>query len=182
MARQNLSAMTPEERTAHRRNKANDRKRKQRKNEKDEREMAKKRAMFTPTSPEVVEFVKEIDALPLSAKVELVAHWQREQKQKLPVEVFVGPKAGESSEDYWTRKNTAGNLGLAKIFAEDHFAAEKSAARKKKFNEGEATEAARLGITVFELQRRKKIAASKAKKEAAQKVREVERLERKAAA
>ena len=36
MARQNLSAMTLEERTAHRRNKANDRKRKQRKKEKAE--------------------------------------------------------------------------------------------------------------------------------------------------
>lgn len=181
MPRQNLSGMTPEERTAHKREQANARKQKQRKEEKDEREMAKKRAMLTTTSPEVVEFVSEVEGLPLSAKVELVAEWQREYKQKLPVEPFV-PVSGESSEDYWSRKNRLRDLELAKILAVDHFANEKAAARKRAFNQREAAQASKLGITVYELQRRRKIAAWKAKKEDAQKAREVERLERREAA
>lgn len=182
MARQNLSGLTPEEVKAHKNEQARLRMEKMRGQRKKDREMAKKSAMLTPTSPEVVEFVDEIEGLPLSAKVELVAHWQREQKQQLPVEPFLGPISGETSEDYWSRKNKARDLGLAKMLAVDHFASEKAAVRKKRFNEVEAADAAKLGITVYELQQRKKTAAWKAKKEATQKAREVERLVRREAA
>lgn len=181
MARQNLSGLTPEEVKAHKNEQARLRMVKMREKQKEEREMAKKRAMLTPTSPEVVEFVNEIDGLPLAAKVELVAEWQREYKQKLPVEAFV-PNPGETSEDYWSRKNRLRDLELAKMLAVDHFAREKAAVRKRAFNEREAADAAKLGLTVYEFQKRKKIAAWKAKKVAAQEAREVERLARREAA
>lgn len=120
--------------------------------------------------------------MPLRAKVELIAAWQRDYKQKLPVEPFGGPKPGESSEDYWVRKNRNRDLELAKMLAFDYFGRQKAAKRKKLFNDKEADEAARLGITVFELQKRKKIAAWKAEKEALQHSREIDRLARKVAA
>ncbi len=179
MARQNLSGMTPEERKDHKRKQGNKRKQKQRESEKKEREMAKKKALFFPGSPEVVEFVDGILELPLRAKVELIAAWQREYKQKLPVEPFDGTKPGESSEDYWVRKNRNRDLELAKMLAFDYFGRQKAANRKKVFNDKEADEAARLGISVFELQKRKKIASWKAEKEASQHSREIDRLARK---
>ncbi|KAB2658802.1 hypothetical protein F9K94_00965 [Brucella tritici] len=181
MARQNLSGMTPEERADHKRKQAADRKRNQRKKQKEEREMARMRATLTSSSPEVIEFVNEIDDLPFRAKVELIAEWEREFKQKLPVKMFE-PIPGEPSENYWSRKNRIRDLELAKMLASGHLERKKASARKKAFNDSEAEKAAQLGLTVYEYQKRKKVAAWKDKKQAEQKTREVGRLARREAA
>ncbi|MCY1375968.1 hypothetical protein D9M68_899480 [compost metagenome] len=116
--------------------------------------------------------------LPLGAKIGLVAAWQREYKQKLPVEPFEGPKSGESSEDYWSRKNKHRDLELAKMLAFDYFGRQKASERRKKSAKKEADEATRLGITVFEYQKRKKLAAASKARTA----RELQRVAEKVAA
>lgn len=178
MARQNLSGLTPAEVKAHKNKQAKARMAKMRAPKKEEREMAKRAALLTSASPDVVEFIAEIDDLPLSAKVELIAAWEREQKQTLPVEPFAGVLPDESSEDYWRRKLHARDLHLAKALAHDFIGRKKAGSRKSKFNGKQATEAQRLGITVFELQQRRKTAAL----DVARKQRELERLARKEAA
>ncbi|MBD9493188.1 hypothetical protein [Ensifer sp. ENS01] len=182
MARQNLSGMTPEERKDHKRKQGNERKRKQRKNEKDEREMAKKKALFTPECPEVVELADGILDLPLTARIPIMAEWQRHYKQKFPLEADGSMRPGETHEACTARRRRNRDLALTRFYADDYFARGKARVRKKKFDEKEADEAARLGITVFELQKRKKIGSWKAEKEASQHSREIDRLARKIAA
>lgn len=168
MARQNLSGLTPAEVKAHKNEQAKARMAKMRAPKKKEREMAKKAALLTSTSPNVIEFIAAIDGLPLSAKVELIAAWEREQKQKLPVEPFAGILPGESSEDYLRRKRHVRDLHLAKMLAHDYHTRKNASHRKRKFNKKQATDAQKLGITVFELQQRRKVAAlDEARKEAA---------------
>ena len=142
--------------------------------------MAKKRNTLTHTSPDVVEFIDAIVGLPLAARIELIAEWERMHKQSLPVEPFTAQKPGESSEDYGARSNRYRDLLLARMLAVDFFKRRAAAARKKTFNDREAAEAARRGITVYELQREKKAAKSSAALDA-KKVRELDRLARRAA-
>lgn len=179
MVRQNLAAMTPDQVKAHKNEQARLRMEKMRDARKKEREMAKKMELLTPNSPEVVEFVEAILTLPLPQRVPRLAAWQRDNKQKLPMEqVGLGPDAGELYEDFAKRRDKERDLMLTRFYADDYFARKKAAGRKKEFNDKEAAEADRLGITVFELQKRRKIAAAAE----AKKARAVERLAQKQAA
>ncbi|GGB03556.1 hypothetical protein GCM10011491_34660 [Brucella endophytica] len=180
MARKDLSKFTPAELKAYKNEQARLRMKKMRGKEKQERELAKASSILTPTSPDVIEFVTEIEMLPLAAKVELVAAWEREYKQRLPVEPVVKRLPGETFEDYQARDKRHRDLVLAKMFAADFYARQKAAARKKAYDARQAAEAARLGITVSQLQYRRKMAAWKAEKEASQRSRELERLARRA--
>lgn len=178
MARQNLSGLTPEEVKAHKNKQAKDRMAKMRKARKDERDMAKKNTLLIPTSPEVTEFLTLTEGFKIAALTEAVAAWEREYKQRLPLEPLADRKPDETTEAYWTRSNRQRDLSLAKMFASDFYARQKAAARKKEFDAKEAREAKRLGITVFKLQKRRKIAAAVE----AKKAREVQRLAEKEAA
>ncbi len=179
MARQNLNGMTPDQVKAHKNEQARLRMEKMRDAQKKEREMAKKTEQLTPNSPEVVEFVDEILGLPLRARVPLMAEWQRHYKQKLPVEqVGLSPASGETYPEFAKRREKERDLMLTRFFADDYIARGKAADRKKAFNAQEAKEAEHLGITVFELQKRRKIAAAAE----ARKARAVERLAQKQAA
>lgn len=173
MARQNLSGLTPEEVKAHKNKQAKDRMAKMRKARKDERDMAKKKILLTPASPEVVEFLTLTQGFKIAALTEAVAAWEREYKQRLPVSPLPADVSPFSPEGLRYR-----DLGLAKMLAQDFYARQKAAARKKIFDAKEANEAKRLGITVFQLQKRKKIAASVE----AKKAHEVQRLSQKEAA
>lgn len=173
MARQDLSGLTPAEVKAHKNKQAKDRMAKMRAAKKEERKMAKKKALLTPTSPEVVEFLAMTKGHKIAALTEAVAAWEREYKQRLPLAPLPDDVSPFGPEGMRHR-----DLGLAKMLADGFFEREKAAARKRKFDAEQAREADRQGITVFELQKRRKIAASiKAKKE-----REVQRLADKVAA
>lgn len=173
MARQNLSGLTPDEVKAHKNKQAKDRMAKMRKARKDERNMAKKKTLLTPTSPEVIEFLALTERFKIAALTEAVAAWEREYKQRLPISPLPADVSPFGPEGLRHR-----DLGLAKMLAHDFYARQKAAARKKVFDAKEANEAKRLGITVFELQKRRKIAAAVE----AKKAREVQRLADKEAA
>lgn len=161
MARQKLSGMTPEEFKDHKRKQANARKRKQRANDKEARKMAKAKAILSPGEPEVVRLADDLVSLPLSARVPLMATWQRENKQKFPIEqTGLGPNEGEAYADFAKRRDRERDLMLTRFYADDHIAREKARARRKVSEAKEANEAARLGINVFEYQKRKRIAAA----------------------
>ncbi len=173
MARQDLSGLTPAEVKAHKNKQAKDRMAKMRAAKKEEREMAKKKELLTPSSPEVVEFLAITEGHKIAALTEAVAIWEREYKQRLPVAPLPDDVSPFGPEGLRHR-----DLGIAKMLAHGFFERQKAATRKKAFNAKEAAEAERFGITVFELQKRRKIAASvKAKK-----AREVQRLADKIAA
>jgi hypothetical protein len=173
MARQDLSGLTPAEVKAHKNKQAKDRMAKMRAAKKEERKMAKKKALLTPTSPEVVEFLAMTKGHKIAALTEAVAIWEREYKQAFPLAPLSDDVSPYGPEGMHRR-----DLGIAVMLADAFFEREKAAARKKKFDAEQAREADRQGITVFELQKRRKIAASvKAKKE-----REVQRLADKVAA
>lgn len=173
MGRMNLSGWTPEAKKARAKLQAGARKQKQRAKEKEEREMAKKKELLTPTSPVVVEFLAITEGHKIAALTEAVAIWEREYKQRLPIAPLPDDVSPFGPEGLRHR-----DLGIAKMLAHGFFERQKAATRKKAFNAKEAAEAERLGITVFELQKRRKIAASvKAKK-----AREVQRLADKIAA
>ncbi|SFH22989.1 hypothetical protein [Ensifer sp. OV372] len=179
MARQKLGGMTPDEIKAHKNEQARLRMEKMRNEQKKERKMAKAKAILSPNDPEVVKFADDILSLPLSARVPLMAIWQRENKQKFPIEqVGLGPDAGEEYADFAKRRDRVRDLMLTRFYADDHIAREKARDRRKKSEKKEADEAARLGLTVFEFQKQKKMtAASKARK-----ARELQRLSEKVAA
>lgn len=178
MMRQNLSGMTLEEREAHRREQANERKRKQREKQKKEREMTKKLSVLTPNSPEVVEFVDALRGLKFSAMIEPIAMWEREYKQRLPIDSSVTALFGESNEDYQKRRYEHTQLCLARFYSLDFYGRQKAVVRRKAFDDRESAESVRFGITVYQLRNRKKIAAWKANKIASQNARELERLAR----
>lgn len=173
MARQDLSGLTPAEVKAHKNEQAKARMAKMRAAKKEEREMAKKKELLTPSSPEVVEFLAMTEGYKLTALVEAVAIWEREYKQRLPIASLSDDVSPFGPEGLRHR-----DLSLATILADGFFARQKAKERKKVFDAKETLEAKRQGITVFELQKRRKIAASvKAKK-----AREVQRLGDKIAA
>jgi hypothetical protein len=173
MARQDLSGLTPAEVKAHKNKQAKDRMAKMRAAKKEEREMAKKKELLTPTSPDVVEFLAITEGYKLTALVEAVAIWEREYKQRLPIAPLP-----EDVSPFGPEGKRHRDIGLAKMLADGFFERQKAAARKKVFDAKQAAEADRFGITVFELQKRRKISASiKAKK-----AREVQRLADKIAA
>ncbi|PYE88054.1 hypothetical protein [Phyllobacterium leguminum] len=178
MARKDLSGLTPAELKTYKNKQARLRMKKMREKEKQKRDLAKTSSILTPTSPDVIEFITEIEMLPLAAKVELVAAWEREYKQQLPVEPVAGMLPGEAHADYEARNKRHRDLALAQMLAFDFYTREKAAARKKAYEVRQAAEAARLGITVYQLQHRRKIAKWKAEKEASQRSRELERLAR----
>ena len=173
MARMNLSGWTPEAIKARKHEQADARKKKQRRKDKEVREMAKKKVLLTPASPDVVEFMKLIEGLKLRALVEAVAAWERDYKQPFPLAPLPENVSPFGEEGMRHR-----DLGLAKILAHDFYGREKAADRKKAFDARDAAEANRLGITVFELRKRRKIALAAD----ARKARAVERLARKQAA
>jgi hypothetical protein len=179
VARQKLSGMTPDEITEHKRMLANARKQKQRAKEQEERKMAKAKSILSPNDLEVMQFADDILGIPLHARIPLMAIWQRDNRQKFPIEqVGLGPGDGEDYADFAKRRDRARDLMLTRFYADDHIAREKAALRRKKSEKKEAEEAARLGLTLFEFQKRKKIAAvSKARK-----ARELQRVAEKAAA
>lgn len=164
MARQKLGGMTPDEIHEHKRKQANARKQKQRAKDKEARKMAKAKAILSPNDPEVITFADDILGIPLSARVPLMAIWQRDNKQKFPVErVGYGPEEGEEYADFAKRCLRARDLMLTRFFADDHISREKAALRRKISEKKEAAEAARLGITVFEFRSQKKTKARKAR-------------------
>lgn len=161
MGRQKLSGMTPDEIKDHKRKQANSRKQKQRAKDKEARKMAKANAILTPTDPEVVKFADDILCVPLRVRVPFMAKWQRENKQKFPIEqAGLGPNEGEAYADFAKRRDRERDLMLTRFYADDHIARDKARLRRKASEKKEADEAARLGITVFEYQKRKKIAAT----------------------
>ncbi|MDW9447445.1 hypothetical protein GOA58_07040 [Sinorhizobium meliloti] len=178
MARMNLSGWTPEAKKARKHEQADARKKKQRAKEKEEREMAKKKSLLTSNSPEVVEFVDELRGLKFRAMIEPIAYWEREHKQRLPVDSAVVAISGETPGEYQARNEHHRQLCLARFYSPDFYARQQAAERKKKFDLKEAREAKRLGITVFELRKQRKIAAAAE----AKKARAVERLAQKQAA
>jgi hypothetical protein len=182
MGRQNLSDMTPDERRDHKRKQANVRKQRQRNTEKKEREMAKKKILLSPDSPEVVELADAIIDLPLTARIPIMAEWQRHYKQKFPIEADGPMSPGETHVAYAARRVRNRDLWLTRFYADDYFARDKARVRKRMYDDAEAAEAARLGISVFEHQKAKKLVAWKVAKETSQKTREVERLARDIAA
>ncbi|AEH79584.1 hypothetical protein SM11_chr2330 [Sinorhizobium meliloti SM11] len=178
MARQDLSGLTPAEVKAHKNEQARLRMAKMREAKKEEREMAKKKDMLTANSPEVLEFVDELHGLKFRAMIEPIAYWEREHKQRLPVDSAVVAIPGETPGEYQARNEHHRQLCLARFYSPDFYARQQAAERKKKFDVKEAREAERLGITVFELQKRRKIDAAVA----AKKARAMERLAQKEAA
>lgn len=164
MARQKLSGMTPDEIKDHKRKQANARKQKQRAKDKEARKMAKAKAILSPNDPEVVQFADDILGFPLSARVPLMATWQKENKQKFPIaKVGLGPNEGEAYADFAKRRDRERDLTLTRFYADDHIAREKARLRRKVSERKEADEAARLGVTVFEFRKRKKITAKKSR-------------------
>ncbi|KEQ08052.1 hypothetical protein [Pseudorhizobium pelagicum] len=178
MARMNLSDWTPEAKKARKKMQADERQRRKRQKEKEEREMAKKKDMLTPDSPEVVEFVDELRDLKFRDMIEPIAFWQREKRQRLPLDSSVLPLPDETPAAYQARYEHHRQLCLAKFYSGDFYARQKAAVRKAQFDAKEASEAKRRGITVFELQKRRKIAAALE----AKKARELDRVAQKAAA
>lgn len=173
MARMNLTGWTPEAKHARKKKQADARKKKQRAKEKEERDMAKKKELLTPASPDVVEFMALVEGFKLGALVEAVAAWEREYKQPLPIAPLP-----ENVSQYGPEGLRRRDLGLAKMLAYGFYEREKAAKRKKAFDASDAAEAKRLGITVFELRKQRKIA----KAVEARKARAVERLAQKQAA
>ncbi|MCZ7907758.1 hypothetical protein O9X94_00430 [Agrobacterium leguminum] len=159
MKRMDLSSLTPEEVKARKAAQADARKKKQRAKEKEEREMAKKKAMLTSTSPEVIELIEELRGLKFRAMIEPIAFWERETGQRLPLPQCV-PIDGESPVEFQERNEHYRQVVLATFYSGDFYSRQKAADRKKVFDAKEAREARRLGITVFKLQKRRKIAAS----------------------
>lgn len=155
MARQDLSSLTPEEIKAHKNKQAKNRMAKMRAAKKEEREMAKKKELLSPTSPDVLEFLAMTEGYRLTALVEAVAIWEREYNQRLPIAPLPDDVSSFGPEGLRHR-----NLWLARMLADGFFDRQKAAARKKVFDAKQAGEAKRLGITVFELQKRREIAAS----------------------
>lgn len=173
MGRMNLDGWTPEARKAREKMLADARKQKQRAKEKEEREMAKKKALLTSTSPEVVEFLTMTIDYKIAALTEAIAIWEREYQQPLPIAPLPDDVSPFGPEGLRHR-----DLGIAKMLADGFFARQKAKERKNAFDAKEAAEAKRQGITVFELQKRRKIAAAIE----AKKAREVQRLTDKIAA
>lgn len=173
MGRMNLDGWTPEAKKAREKMLADARKQKQRAKEKEERKMAKKKELLTLTSPAVVEFLAMTEGHKIAALTEAIAVWEREYKQRLPIAPLPDDLSPFGPEGLRHR-----DLGIAKILAGSFFERQKAATRKKSFNAKEAAEADRLGITVFELQKRRKIAAAIE----AKKARQVQRLANKIAA
>lgn len=163
MARQDLSGLTPAEVTAHKNKQAKARMAKMRSAKKEEREMAKKKELLTPTSPDVLEFLAITEGLKLGDLTKAVAIWERDHKQRLPLSPLPDDISPFGPEGLRRR-----DLGLAVILADGFFARQKAKERKKVFDAKEALEAKRRGITVFELQKRRKIAAAIEAKKARQ--------------
>ncbi len=178
MKRMNLEGWTPEQKLARKATQADARKRKQRAKEKEKRDMAKKMAQHSSTSPAVLEFIDELRGLKFRDMIEPIAFWERENKQRLPLDSCILPDPGESRFEPAARKEHHRQLCLATFCSFDYYARQKAAARKKVFDDKQAAEADSLGITVFELQKRRKITASVT----AKKARETRRLAEKIAA
>ncbi|WP_162911159.1 hypothetical protein [Shinella zoogloeoides] len=180
MGRMNLSGWTPEAIAARKQQQANDRQKRKRAKEKEERDMAKKKEVLTESSPEVVEFVDDLRGLKFVGMIELIAAWERRYKQPFPIGSSVVAIPGETHAEYHERFEHHRQMALAKFYSQDFYARQKAKERKKAFDTKEAMEAKRAGISVFELQKRRKIAAAAAAE--AKKARQVQRLADKIAA
>lgn len=178
MGRMNLSGWTPEAIAARKQQQANDRQKRKRAKEKEERDMAKKKEVLTESSPEVVEIVNFLREWKFKDMIEPIAKWERHHKQALPIGSSVVAIPGETYADYHKRFEHHRQMALAKFYSQDFFARQKAKERKNAFDNKEALEAQRAGITVFELQKRRKIAAAAD----AKKDRQVQRLADKIAA
>lgn len=178
MARQDLSDLTPAEVKAYKNKQARNRMAKMRAVKKEEREMAKKKELLTENSPEAAEFIDDLRGLKFTDMIELIAAWERRYQQLLPIGSSVVAIPGETHAEYHQRFEHHRQMALATFYSQDFYVRQKAKERKKVFDAKEAAEAKRLGITVFDLQKRRKIAAATE----AKKAREIQRLASKQAA
>ncbi|MGM4980950.1 hypothetical protein [Rhizobium sp. 11_C7_N12_5] len=141
--------MTPEQRQEHTRLGNNARKRKQRRKEEENK-------VQEPLSPELEEFADELLKLRLSAAIEALAEWQAINRKQFPA-LPVPPRAeDETWASFHAREERGRKFVLIRLMATDHVSRVGARRRKKRFEENEATEATRLGITVDAYRKRKK--------------------------
>ncbi|WP_320202361.1 hypothetical protein [Agrobacterium rosae] len=146
--------LTPDERRERNRLQVNERQERKRFKEK-EKKMNQKVAAEMAEIAELYELAGELLELPLSASIEVVAMWQRENRRPFPA-LFTDPRADhETSQAYYVRREKARKFGLIRFMAVDHVKNAGDRRRKATFNNNEAKEAAALGITVDAYRKRK---------------------------